>query len=73
VLKLTDSLDEAIDVLREISKVRAQPGACRASSALGIVKQTFQNASLTNIEERIAKLESRGHTIDSQPNWSNKP
>jgi hypothetical protein len=60
-LKLTSSLDGAIDVLVEISKDAAQPGASRTSSALGIVKQAFANASLSDIEERIRQLEERHH------------
>jgi hypothetical protein len=58
-LKLTDSLDIAIDVLLEISRDRAQPAAPRSSSAAQIIKQAFLNAGLGDIEERIRMLEDR--------------
>jgi hypothetical protein len=75
-LRLTHSIDAAIDVLIEISQDKIQPAAPRAQCAIQLIKAAYQGAGLADIEERISQLESRsnnnsGHTIDQKPEWNN--
>ena len=71
-LKLSSAVDAAIDVLVEISQDQIQPAASRGSCATQIIKQAYLNASLSDLEERLEKLESHlGHkVIDQRPQWS---
>jgi hypothetical protein len=74
-LRLSNSVDEAITTLIEIHKDKIMPPASRAQCAVQIIKAAYLNMGLSDVEERLQKLEESRHgnnnVIDQKPIWSN--
>ena len=67
-LRLSDAVDDAITILIEIHKDKIMPTASRSQCAAQIIKQAYLNMGLSNIEERIAKLEESRTNCNSGNN-----
>lgn len=56
--KIVESVDEAVEVLREVMKDDEEVGATRVQAARTIIANAFKSYEMQEVEERLERIES---------------
>lgn len=56
--KIVDSVDEAVEVLREVMRDKEEVGATRVQASRTILANAFKSYEMQEVEERLERIES---------------